>query len=277
MGKSSGGSSDSTVTTRFAKYIEDKHVVFLNHSEDYGDLLRDDSPYSDYTDKDFTTGLYGSGYTMASFPSLFDMYGKFMAGLDIEALFDEVLNDVQNAETILNAISAHRDVLDDDIEQTVLPRFQAGMRDMNAVMTSSFILGESIIEQGRNKKVAEFDADLRYKLIPVAAEVFTKHLAWNQGMITTYIEVMKLAMSAEIDSDKMNYEYAKLDKVWPFYVMEYERANIGALQGAQTRTESGPEGSTGASIIGGAAMGASIPGFGLPGAIIGGIAGALFG
>jgi hypothetical protein len=94
-------------------------------------------------------------------------------------------------------------------------------------------------------------------------------------MISTYIELMKLSMSAEFDTTKFNYEFARLDKVWPFYVMEYERANIGALQGAQTREEKGPESSTGANIIGGAAMGASV--FGLPGALIGGIAGALFG
>jgi hypothetical protein len=277
MGKDSGGSGTQTVTSRFAKYIEDKHLAFLINSETYGNALRGVSPYTDYDDFDFTDGLYGAGYTMSSFPSLYDVYGKFMPGLDVEALFSQVLQDVYDMDTIRDLSDAHRDLLDDDIEQNALPRFQAGMRDMNSVMASSFVTGGSIIEQARVKKLAEFDAELRYKLIPVAAEVFSKHLAWNQSVVQTYIEVMKFAVAAEIDTVKINLEYARLDKIWPFYVMEYERANIAALQGAVTRaTKDDQPSSTLGNVLGGAAMGASIPGFGLPGAIIGGIAGLLF-
>jgi hypothetical protein len=281
MGGSSGGSGDTTVTSRYAPYIETKHTAFLENSETYGDLIRNESPYTTYEDFDFADGLYGSGYTMASFPSLFDMYGKFMGGLDVEALFSQVLAEVYDMDTIRGLSDAHRDLLDDDIEQTALPRFYTGMRDMNSVMASSFATGGSIIEQARLKKVAEFDAELRYKLIPVAAEVFAKHLAWNQSVVSTYAEVMKFAMVTEMDTVKVNLEFAKLDKIWPFYVMEYERANIGALQGAVTRntSEQGPESSTLGGVMGGAAMGASlgsaIPGVGtLFGAAIGGIAGA---
>jgi len=216
---------------------------------------------------------------MASFPSMYDMFGKFMAGLDIEALFEQVLHDVQNTETIQNAVTAHRNLLNDDIEQNALPRFQEGMRDINAVMSSSFVIGKSIIENARVKKLAEFDATLRYKLIPGAIEVFTKHLAWNQGVINSYLQVMQLAIATKLDTNSTNYEYIAKDKMWPFTVLEQERANLGALQGAV----SSPAGDAGAStgqkvvggVLGGAATGAAVGG--VPGAVVGGVIGGIAG
>lgn len=281
MGKSSGGGSEATV--RYAPYVEDKHKDFLDSSKAYGDLLRNDSPYVDYDDFDFNEALYGVGYAISSFPSLYDMFGKFMAGLDIEILWDQVLNDIQDSSTIQAATNAHRDVLTDDIEQVVLPRFQEGMRDINAVMSSSFVIGKSLIEQGRNKKLAEFDANLRYKLIPVAAEVFSKHLSWNAGVISTYLQVMSFSIDTETSTVDMNYNYKKKNIMWPFTILEQERANIGALQGAMT-TNSGAtdppsklaRGAGGA--IGGAAMGATAGAqIGMVGGPLGALAGGLIG
>ena len=182
MGKDSS-TGDSVL--RYAPYIEAKHETFLNNSQAFGVTARANNPYTNYTDLDYDDAFFGAGYTISSFPSLYDMFGKFMAGLDIETLWDQVLYDVQNSTTIQNSVIAHRALLSDDIEQVALPRFQEGLRDANAVMSSSFVVGKIVIESARTKKLAEFDANLRYKLIPVAAEVFSKHLAWNSGMIKT--------------------------------------------------------------------------------------------
>jgi len=273
-----GGSKSGKNIIRYAPYIEIKHAVFLAKSEAFGDIARKVSPYTSFIKKDFLPGLYGVGHTIASFPSLYDMYGKFVAGLDIESLFNQVLFDVQNNETILNASTAHNALLTDDIEQTILPRFQLGMRDTNSVMSSTFILGQSIIEQGRNKKVAEFNANLQYKLIPIAAEVFAQHLKWNQGVIGTYIEVMKLATALEFDTDAHNFEHLVKHAMWPFTILAQERANLGALQGATSATAA-QEASTTQKVVGGMASGAALGyqvggGYGaLAGGIIGGIAG----
>lgn len=277
-----GGSESSDNTIRYAPYVEDEHKKFLTTSASSGTLARNNNPYLDYTELNFDDSFYGAGYTMASFPSLYDMFGKFMAGLDIEVLWDQVLNDVQNSSTIQASVNAHRDLLNEDLTGTILPRFQQGMRDINAVMTSSYVKGKAILERGSQYKLAEFDANLRYKLIPVAAEVFSKHLAWNQGVISHYIEVMKLAIMTKFDTDTANYGFALKDIMWPFTVLEQERANLGALQGATVGSASGEGPSTGAKTLGGAmggaALGAQMSG-GNPyavagGAIVGGLAGA---
>jgi len=278
MGSSSGGEGDSTI--RYAPYIESKHQSFLNRSERFGEKIRDNNPYKDYVDLDFNDAFYGDGYVMSSFPSLYDMYGKFMAGLDIEVLWDQVLNDVQHSSTIQAAVIAHRDLLDENLTGIILPRFKEGMQDVNAVMTSSFIKGKANLERGNQYKIAEFDANLRYKLIPVAAEVFTKHLAWNQTMIATYINVMRFGILAKMDTDTTNYGFALKDIMWDFTVLEQERANIGALQGAVSSQAGGEPSTTQkvlGGVVGGAAAGSAIsPGIGtVVGGVLGGLAGLL--
>lgn len=271
---SSSSEGDSTI--RYAPYIEKKHATFLDNSQAFGIIARANNPYTDYIDLDFDDAFYGSGYVMSSFPSLYDMFGKFMAGLDIEALWDQVLEGVQNSSTIQAAVVAHRTMLDEDLEQSTLPRMKEGYRDINAVMSSSFVNAKGLMERGVTNKLAEFDANLRYKLIPVAAEVFSKHLAWNSGMIKSYIEVMRLAITVKIDTDTTNYDFSLKETMWPFSVLAQERANIGALQGAVSSAAG--EASTASKVIGGvmggAAMGSAIsPGLGTAiGGALGGIA-----
>ena len=62
-----------------------------------------------------------------------------------------------------DAVSAFADVLDAQLDADVYPRFEAGMRDINAVVSSAFAVGRANIEEGRNKQVADYDGKLRYQ------------------------------------------------------------------------------------------------------------------
>jgi len=62
-----------------------------------------------------------------------------------------------------NAVSAFAGVLDAQLDADVYPRFEAGMRDINAVVSSAFAIGRANIEEGRNKQVADYDGKLRYQ------------------------------------------------------------------------------------------------------------------
>jgi hypothetical protein len=66
--------------------------------------------------------------------------------------------------TISDAVTAYGARLSDAISSDTLPRFQAGMRDINAVQSSAFVIGAAIIEAMRVRDVANFDADLTTKL-----------------------------------------------------------------------------------------------------------------
>lgn len=259
MGGGGGSSNPYTWTEiRYAPYIEARHSDFLNsvYSARVGAISN--SPFSAYTDIEVDDAFFGAGYTISSFPSLYDMYGKFMAGLDIEALWTQEYNDTIDSPVVSSLIAAEGDLIDDEIEQTSLPRLQTGMRDLNAVMSSSFVVGKSLIEDTRTKMVAKFSADLKYRLIPVAQERWNTHLNWNKLVIGTYAEIMKLYFSAKTDVDEINYAMAAKNTLWPFTVLDFERAAVGALQGATNSKQDVAGASTASRVLSGALTGAAM-------------------
>ena len=275
-GKSGGGGSggDSVVTQRYAPYVEEHHSTFLDLVATHRDAVIDDSPYVDYENIEIEAAFFGAGYTISSFPSLYDMYGKFMAGLDVCALYAQIFEDTIESPEVHNLVSAEAALLDDDIEANVLPRFQTGMRDINSVMSSSFVVGKSLIEDARVKSISKFSGELKYRLIPVVSERWKTHLEWNRNVIMTYAEIMKLYYSAKLDTDDFNYSMLAKDKLWPFTVLEYNRAALGAMQGATTTTSDVAGTSQAQRAIGGALSGAAMGGFLAAGTAMGGPVGA---
>jgi hypothetical protein len=101
-------------------------------------------------------------------------------------------------------------------------------------------------------------------------------------VVTVYAELMKLYYAVKTDVNEANYSFAAKDKLWPFTVLDFERAALGALQGAINEKRDVAGASTAAKTISGAlsgaALGAQVSG-GNPyatgaGAVIGGLAGA---
>ena len=259
MGGGGGSSNPYTWTEiRYAPYIEARHSDFLNSVYSARVAAINNSPFAAYTDIEVDNAFFGAGYTISSFPSLYDMYGKFMAGLDIEALWTQEYNDTIDSPVVNSLIAAEGDLIDDEIATTSIPRLQTGMRDMNAVMNSSFVVGKSLIEDTRTKMVAKFSADLKYRLIPVAQERWNTHLNWNKLTVGTYAEIMKLYFSAKTDVDEINYAMAAKNTLWPFTVLDFERAAVGALQGATSSKQDVAGASTASRVLSGALTGAAM-------------------
>jgi hypothetical protein len=232
-GGGSGGGGNSEVMIRYPHYIETRHDDFLGTVQAEMHAAIHNSPFATYTDVEIDDAFFGAGYLISSFPSLYDMYGKFMAGLDVEDLYGQIFEDTVNAPEINDLVSAEADLMDDDIDTNVLPRFQTGLRDINSVMSSSFVVGKSVIEDARVKSLSKFSAELKFRMIPVAVERWKEHLNWNKQTVLVYSEIMKLYFSAKLDVDRQNFEMAAKNLLWPFTVLDYERAALGALQGAQ--------------------------------------------
>lgn len=253
MGSSGGGKT----YIRYASYVENHHNNFLNKIASYQKLTVDNSPYSGYSNLSIDDAFFGAGYALSSFPSLYDMYGKFMAGLDIDSLYNQLFEDTVNSTEVNELVLAEAALIEDDIEETVIPRLQLGMRDINSVISSSFVVGKSLIESTRVKVVEKFRADLKYRLIPVVKERWTAHLDWNKNVVCTYAEILKFYISGKIDVNEVNYAFAARNRLWPFTVLEYQRAALGALQGAITTTSDTAGSSTTSKVIGGALTGAA--------------------
>ena len=256
--------ADTSTTIRYAPYIEERHGDFLETIYESRETAINNSPFSEYTDIEVDDAFFGAGYTIASFPALYDMFGKFMAGLDVEVLWTQIFDDTVDSTVVSTLVTAEGKLLDDEIEENSLPRLQVGMRDVNSIMSSSYVVGKSIIEDTRTKLVNKFSADLKYRLIPIAQERWQAHLNWNKLVIGTYAEIMKLYFSAKTDVDEVNYAMAAKERLWPFTVLDFERAALGALQGATNSKSDVAGASTMARVLSGALSGAAM------GAMIGG-------
>lgn len=279
MGSSGGGGSSSsggTYTMRYASYIEDRHKVFLNDTYNHRLNIAASSPYNGYNEVPVDAGFFGTGYILASFPSLFDLYGKFVAGLDIDALWEELLESSTESPAAANLVKAESALLDDELDISLLPKFMTGMRDLNATMSSTFIVGKALLLDTKQKLVSKFSAELKWKLVGVAQDRHKAHLAWNIEVVNSYSNLFKVYFGIKEGITRLNYDIESKDSLWPLTVMDYERANLGALQGAMKQTSG--ESSSGGSILGGALSGAAAGGMiagpwgALGGAVLGGVA-----
>lgn len=278
-----GGSSSGDNKVRYAEYFEAAHGDALNKAG--ADQVSQSvvaafnaalgtSPYGDAADINVRDGFFSAGYQIESFPSLWDMYGKFMAGLDVHVLWEQTLTGINQAAPINEAIAAQADYLDDDINANVLPRFEAGMRNINAVQSSAFVTGRAIIEDSRVKAINKFASELRLKAVDASLDAWKYHLQWNESVIAMYSNMFKLYYSVELDVNAQDMDFQERDAVFDLQLYEYVRAMLGVVSGAQgTVTPPKPSQTqkalTGA--LGGAAAGTAIsPGWGT---VIGGVIG----
>jgi len=268
-----GGAAERTTNTiRYAPYIEAEHTEVLTAYSDHRDFLlwdpaaqnSDFRPYMDYTDIEIENAFFGIGYALDSFPSLYDMYGKFMAGLDVEVLFDQIFSDTVDGTVVRELVSAEAGILEDDIIENAAPRLETGLRDINSVMSSSFVVARGMMEVARTKALSRFSADIRGKLLPLVTERWRTHLDWNRNMIEMYAQILKFYITAKVDIDSHNIDIHVKNVLWPFTILHFNTAALGVLQGAVDSKTTVAGASTAARAIGGAMQGASA------GAMVGG-------
>jgi hypothetical protein len=258
-----GGSSQKSHTTQttvvsYAPYVQSQHASFLATVATKRAAVIDDDPFDGYTDVEVENAFFGAGYTISNFPALYDMYGKFMAGLDVDVLFDQIFEETVDSTVVSDLTSTEAALMEDDIEINSLPRIQVGMRDINSVIASSYPIAKAILEDARTKSVAKYRADLRYRLIPIAQDRWQVHLQWNQQVVTIYSEIMKFYYAAKHDVNEDNYSFAAKSRLWPFTVLEFERAALGALQGATNNRVEAAGASTTSRVLSGALAGAAM-------------------
>lgn len=216
---------------RYAPYVEEHHAAFLDLTHAKALAILEDSPFDGYVPVEIDDAFFGIGYAISNFPSLYDMFGKFMAGFDVEILWGYIFEDSLNTPEINSATSAEMKLVDDNIVKDTLPDFQIMMRKINSVVSSSFVIGKSVIENTRVKALSKISAEAKFQMIPGVQEKFNASLNWGKKTVTTYAEAMKLYYMTKMHVDNSNYNFDAQNKLWPFTVLDFERAALGALQG----------------------------------------------
>jgi hypothetical protein len=209
-------------------------------------------------------------------------YTEILAAVGAISIATEVETAIDDAS------SANADLIDDEVENTHLPRFQVGMRDINAVMTSAFAIGQSNIEAAAVKAKAVADKDLRlqgllkkidtelqttalrYKIVMEGASVETQalnqrvaaylelaktELEYDRIVAATYLEYYRIKVVSESEEVDSNMNIEALEYSWDMDAM-LKAANVFAsIHGAASTVSKTP--TRGQSAIGGALSGAA--------------------
>lgn len=222
-------SDETTTTMRYAPYVEEHHNVFLDVMEARREVAIAVSPFASYTFDVIDEDFFGVGYLISSFASLYDMFGKFMAGLDVETLWNAAVTAVLTPAEVQDHINKQKEILDAQIILKTLPDFQRGMRDINAVASSSFVVGTAMIEDRKIKDLGVICTEAISQLIPTAQKQWKDTMDWNKGLITTYAKLMRDYFSSRMATDEAHYKMGVDGEMWPFTVLDYERKGLKAL------------------------------------------------
>lgn len=282
---SNSSTTDSTTTKLHAYYVEVAHQSFLTVLAGKRNEAIAISPYAGVTAGLIEDDFFSVGYTLSSFPSLYDMFGKFMAGLDIEDVWKRSFDDVLLSAEISAAIRGYASMLNDKVAIVDIPAYQIEARDNNAAGSSTFIIGQSLIEAKKIKDTGKFSIKVVTDLIATTEDKFIKSLNDNIDVIRTYARILKMYYEERITTDEVNGKFLSEDKLWPFTILEYERKGLGAFSPATRQAlqaETIPFMKTTAgkivSVVSWTAQGAYIGSyFGPYGTVIGGIVGFIIG
>ena len=115
-----------------------------------------------------SVGAIGTGATsmqalataMSSNAAIADIVADIYA---VNADFNPIVDSVLTGTYVNDVIDKYADGVWDKVNSTILPRFNAGMRDINAVVASSFIVGRGIIEAEALRDIGSFGSQLYLK------------------------------------------------------------------------------------------------------------------
>jgi len=295
MGSSGGGSAgggSSSGRVSYPAYMETWHSTWIDNVATAMTAAQSTSPFVSAAAYDPATPLAASGTAVAAFNTAVD---ALVNETDWEAAMDAAETQVDSMidDTFIDAdVAAFAAVLDDQIVNTVLPAFEGGMRDINAVMSSAFALGKSVIYGFRDRDVSKYGTELRVKLntqrnalISAGADKMVDSLmqrvAYEGNVAQMTVESNRIAIVANKEQTDEDLAIDENDALWDLNTFQFGANMLAAVSGGTSvaGNSKGGKPSQAASVLGGAMAGASIGatvggGYGAAiGAVVGGIGG----
>lgn len=303
-GSSGGGSSSGAID--YPDYMKTFHGQALNNSG--ADTLtsslvalintaQSNNPFTGENAFDPDTDLAAMETALAGFDTL-------LSGISPITSFDSYIADaITRTGTIATNIAAidvtaHAvavadglgDAIDNENTTKVLPRFQRGMQDINAVQSSTFVIGQAVIEGFRDVEVAratsqflaqgagaQIEGRIKAQLSAIqGVELITKllvtQLDYEKAYMLAVLEQRRLKIVAKGEQNETDRSIDESEASWDLEVVQHGANMLAAIAGGTIAPVSGSGRSQAQrSSIGGAISGA------LSGAAAGAMIGAQIG
>lgn len=181
------------------------------------------SPYAGATiDEDVDNAFLGLGMALSSFSALYDMFGKFLSGFDVESIWSNTFNKIFSEDEI-TTIKEDSNLIDRNAEPELM------MRDINAVDSSSFIIAKAQREDSILKRLYEQNSEQIFGLLYIAQNKVIQAMNWQKDAIMHYAIIIKNYLMTLIDRDEANYDNVCNNILWPFFVLDFERTALSAM------------------------------------------------
>lgn len=281
MGSSGSGSAGGgSAATDYPTYMKNQHEIWMGQvSNDMAIARAGGSPFADiepFDPSEYLNNMMGEGgisiaaegYDVASF------YRSIiaMAFCDdwkdmVDCAVDKIDTAIVDEATADANIDAYADLIDDQLTAEVLPRFEAGMVDINSVISSAFVIGRALIEDGRDKAVVKYGTDLklqnykqRNEMITSAVEVmkgmYLQKMEFLRAYIAFSVEANRIGIVSQVEFRNQTADFADRDSRWDLEVYQYGSNIMASIAGGAVSTDrSGPSQSM--SALGGALSGAA--------------------
>lgn len=257
MGKGGGGGGGSGVVD-YPDYMKTWHNMALDDTgadtltesiTDVMDAAIGNSPWTGETAYDPDTDVAA---IVAAPQTLQTLVTLLSSGTTLNTLVSGVLADGR----IDNAVAEYAADLDARLISEIIPRFEAGMRDINMVVSSAFPIGRALIEENQDRQVAKYSADLHNKAFSDdALRLIALKLEYQKSVSQMIAEAYRVKIVAKKEETDVNLSIEERDALWDLEVFQYG-ANLLASIGGGTVSQ-GKEPSKWQSAIGGGMSGAA--------------------
>ena len=261
MGSSGGGGASGAVS--HSAYLETIHADWLNDTgtdtieksiTEVMDSALGSSPWVALT-------AYNPDADILAYEAELTLFQVLLAGLsdtvDWAALYAQA--DVTFG-ALGPAVTAYGNLLDDNINIKVLPQFRRGMQDINAVVSSAFVIGEANIWGFRDRDVAGYIATLEDKKMAAMdqmTQMMARRIAWQESYTRMMIEANRIKIVAKKEQTDRDAEIDEQDAKWDLEVFQYG-GNLMAAIGGGTALPNMAGKNKVASVLGGAMGGAAM-------------------
>lgn len=276
-------SKKGKITTRYAPYIEDYHHSFLGEVSTYREAVSDpsESPYLSYNELSIEDAFLGVGYSLSDFPSLFDMFGKFMAGLDVDYEWRKLFGVDLGLGELEDLTKSEMALADDEVATDLMPVFLGNLRNINSVISSSFVIGKAQIEEKRIKLRQQLNNSLKYLTLPIVTKKWIAGLNFRKQLVISYAFIQKMFFISDMFMDRHNYKMTFKNSMWPFESLTYQQRALAAMKNlrATKRIQAGRSIVSKALLVLSYAVTGAVVGsyFGPYGTVIGGVVGFVIG
>ena len=283
-----GGGSHGSGAVEYPQYMEDQHETWLTAINTA--LGAVSNPFSSAAAYDPSDLLDDIDAEIADYKNDLEAIDAQTSWTDaVEDAWDK-LSSIANGQVVADDISAFSDILDEELANRTLPRFQIGMASINAVHSSAFVIGSAMIESAKARDVAKYGTEIKMKnhLYRIdgsvrGAETILRTVMmqyeFRKSVATIVADTKRIRILAEKEQVDQDLNIDEHNATWELSKYTYGANMMGAIAGSAVPTGKSP--STLQSGLSGAMSGAAMgmmtgnPLWAAGGAIAGGLAGIL--